>query len=124
MDMQNVSHFNYKQRYILAVIDQFSRFAWCETIPNKTSSSVIKAFEKIFAKTKRRPLNIISDQGKEFVSKQVKKFLRDHSIHFYTANDPATKASMCERFIRSIKSLIYKYFTYNNTKKYVNVLLL
>lgn len=122
MDMQNITRFNYKQRYILAVIDQFSRFAWCIPITNKTSTSVIKAFEKLFKKTKRRPLNILSDQGKEFVSKHVKKFLSDHSINFYTANDPATKASMCERFIRSIKSLIYKYFTNKNTKKYVDVL--
>lgn len=52
----------------------------------------------------------------------MKKFLAEHSINFYTANDPATKASICERFIRSIKSIIYKYFTYKNTKRYTNVI--
>lgn len=122
MDMQNIARYNYKKRYILAVIDNFSRFAWCVPIKDKTGLSVIAAFEKIFKNTSRRPLNIISDQGKEFVSKNVKAFFKKNSINFYTANDPATKASICERFIRSIKSLIYKYFTHKNTKKYLNVL--
>lgn len=48
--------------------------------------------------------------------------INQHSINFYTANDPATKASICERFIRTIKSLMYKYFTYTNTKKYLDIL--
>lgn len=122
MDMQNVSGYNYKQRYILAVIDNFSRFAWCIPMKDKTADSVLKAFGKLFKKTKRRPLNIVSDQGKEFISKRSKTFLQKHSINFYTANDPATKASICERFIRSIKSIIYRFFTHYNTKRYVKVL--
>lgn len=121
MDMQNIARYNYKQRYILAVIDNFSRFAWCVAIKNKTVDTVVKAFEKLFKKTERRPLHVVADQGKEF-SKRFKLFLQKHSINFYTANDPATKASICERFIRSIKSIIYRYFTHKNTQKYVNVL--
>lgn len=122
MDMQNISRFNYKQRYILAVIDNFSRYAWCVPMKDKKSDTVLKSFQKNFKKTKRRPLNILSDQGKEFVSRQFKTFLEKNSINFYTANDPATKASICERFIRTVKTLIYKYLTFKNTNKYVDVL--
>lgn len=121
-DMQNISTYNYKKRYILAIIDNFSRYAWCVPIKDKTSESVINAFETVFKKTKRRPLNILSDRGREFVNTKFTSFLKNHSINFYTANDPATKASVCERFIRSIKSIIYKYFTFQNTKKYIDVL--
>lgn len=121
-DMQNISSANYKSRYILAIIDHFSRYAWCVPIKAKTSENVVKAFETVFKKTERRPLHILSDQGREFVSKKFIDFLKKHSIKFYTANDPATKASICERFIRSIKSLIYKYFTFKNTKRYIDVL--
>lgn len=122
MDMQNISNFNRKHKYILAVIDTFSKFAWCVPITTKTTDNVIKAFEKIFKGTKRRPINICSDRGREFVSNKFKSFLKKHSINFYTANDPATKASVCERFIRTIKSLMYKYFTHAKTKKYLDVL--
>lgn len=120
-DMQNISKYN-KNRYILAIVDNFSRYAWCVPIKNKTSNCVIKGFESVFNKTKRRPLNILSDRGREFVSKKFIDFLKEHKIHFYTANDPATKASVCERFIRSIKSLMYRYFTHKKTKKYIDVL--
>lgn len=121
-DMQNISRYNNQKRYILAIIDNFSRYAWCIPIKNKTSESVVNAFETLFKKTKRRPLNVMSDRGREFVSKKFIEFLKKHSINFYTANDPATKACVCERFIRTIKSIIYKYFTFKNSKKYVDVL--
>lgn len=121
-DMQNISTHNNGNRYILAIIDHFSRYAWCVPIKNKTSESVIKAFQTLFKKTKRRPLHILSDRGREFVNKKFMSFLEKHSIKFYTANDVATKASLCERFIRSCKSLIYRYFTFKKTKKYVDVL--
>lgn len=52
-DMQNILTHNYPNRYILAIIDHFSRYAWCVPIKNKTSESVIKAFETLFKKTKR-----------------------------------------------------------------------
>lgn len=121
-DMQNISTHNSRNRYILAIVDHFSRYAWCVPIKNKTSESVIEAFQTVFKKTKRRPLHVLSDRGREFVNRKFLEFLRKHSINFYTANDTATKASVCERFIRSIKTLIYKYFTFKNTKKYVDVL--
>lgn len=122
MDMQNISNYNRRNKYILAVIDVFSKYGWCVPITNKTSENVIKAFEKIFKNTKRRPTNICSDRGREFVNNKFKTFLSGYSINFYTANDPATKASVCERFIRTIKSLMYKYFTYFKTKKYIDVI--
>lgn len=120
-DMQNIFGFN-RYRYILAIVENFSRYAWCVPIKNKTSEHVINAFESVFRKTTRRPLNILSDRGREFENKKFISYLREHSIHFYTANDPATKASLCERFIRSIKSIIYRYFTHKKTKKFVDVL--
>lgn len=122
MDMQNISNHNRRNKYILAIIDVFSKYAWCVPITNKTSDSVIKAFKKIFKKTKRRPSNICSDRGREFVNNKFKTFLKGYSINFYTADDPATKASVCERFIRTIKSFMYKYFTESNTKKYIDVI--
>lgn len=122
MDMNNISRYNKNFRYILAVIDSFSKFGWCVPIKTKTSVNVIEAFNKIFKKTHRKPLNICSDQGREFVSNKFKKYLKERSINFYTINDPATKASICERFIRTIKSLMYKYFTHAHTKKYIDVI--
>lgn len=77
-DTQNISRYNNQKRYILAIIDNFSRYAWCIPIKNKTSESVVNAFATLFKKTKRRPLNVMSDRGREFVSKKFIEFLRKH----------------------------------------------
>lgn len=57
IDMQKFSRANAGNRFILAVIDCFSKFAWC--IPGcKTPSEIIKGFDKIFESTPRRALKI------------------------------------------------------------------
>lgn len=122
IDLQKFSWHNKGYRYIVAVIDCFSKFAWCVPIKKKTSDEIIRAFRLIFAKTARRPVNLQSDKGREFTNKNFRDFLDQHSINFFTANDPATKASICERFIKTIKVLMFKYFTHKNTQVYYDVL--
>lgn len=122
IDMQKYSRNNKGHKYILAVIDCFSKFAWCVPIKQKTPAEIIRGFNEIFSSTKRRPIKIQSDKGREFVNKHVKCYFKEKDIQFFTTHDPATKAAICERFIRTIKSLIYKYFTYTKSNKYVEVL--
>lgn len=122
IDMQKYSRINKGNKYILAVIDCFSKFAWCITIKRKTPAEIIRGFDEIFSSTTRRPIKIQSDKGREFVNKHVKLYFADKDIQFFTTRDPATKAAICERFIRTIKNLIYKYFTYSKSNKYVDVI--
>lgn len=122
IDMQKYSRTNKGHKYILAVIDCFSKFAWCIPIKRKTPAEIIRGFDEIFSLTERRPIKIQSDKGREFVNKQVKRYFVDKDITFFTTHDPATKAAICERFIRTIKSLIYKYFTYVKSNRYIDVL--
>lgn len=122
IDMQKYSRNNKGFKYILAVIDCFSKFAWCIPIKRKTPAEIIRGFDEIFSSTNRRPVKIQSDKGREFVNKHVKYYFSDKDIQFFTTLDPATKAAICERFIRTIKGLIYKYFTFSKANKYVEVL--
>lgn len=122
IDVQKLSRNNKGNKYIIAVIDCFSRFAWCIPIKNKTPSEIIRAFDIIFTLTTRRPVKIQSDKGREFDNKCVKKYLSEKSIGFQTTRDPATKAAMCERFIRTIKGIMYKYFTHTKSTKYIDVI--
>lgn len=122
IDIQKLSRNNKGNKYIMAVIDCFSRFAWCVPIKNKTPSEIIRAFDIIFKRTTRRPVKIQSDKGREFDNKCVKKYLTEKSIGFQTTRDPATKAAMCERFIRTIKGLMYKYFTHTRSTNYIDVI--
>lgn len=122
IDMQHISRKNSGFKYILAVIDCFSKFAWCIPIKRKTPTEVITAVKKLFLSTKRRPVCIQSDKGREFDNKAFKSYLAHSDIIYKTTKDPVTKAAICERFIRTIKSIIYKYFTISDSNKYVDVL--
>ena len=48
--------------------------------------------------------------------------LRRHGIHFYTSENEDLKASVVERFNRTLKSKMYRYFTYANTRRYQDML--
>lgn len=52
----------------------------------------------------------------------LKNFFMLNDILFFTTRDPTTKAAICKRFIRTIKGIIFKYFTFSNSTKYINVL--
>ena len=99
----------------------FSKHAWVEPIKNKTGQVVTAAFEKIL-KQGRTPINLQSDDGKEFFNKTFKGLLTRKGIHqFSTSGD--TKASVVERFNRTLKQRLYRYFTVKNTLSFVPVLL-
>lgn len=76
----------------------------------------------IFSKCPYKPRNLHTDKGREFVNKAFQDFLSHNGISFYKASDPTTKAAICERYIRTIKSLIYKYFTYTGSDRYYDIL--
>lgn len=122
IDVQSISRKNRGFKFILAVIDCFSKYAWCLPIKRKTPKEIIGAFSTLFSLTERRPRVIQSDKGREFNNTALKKFLTQLDISYNTTRDPVTKAAICERFIRTIKGIIYKYFTYINDSKYVDVL--
>ena len=91
-----------------------------EPIKNKTGQAVTAAFEKIL-KQGRTPINLQSDDGKEFFNKTFKGLLTRKGIHqFSTSGD--TKASVVERFNRTLKQRLYRYFTVKNTLSFVPVL--
>ena len=69
----------------------------------------------------RRPRILQTDQGKEFYNRPFQQVLKKHHIHhFLTYGD--TKASVIERFNRTLKERLYRYLTAANTLKFVYVL--
>ncbi|KAJ8019438.1 hypothetical protein HOLleu_41036 [Holothuria leucospilota] len=123
-DLVDVSAFakqNKGYRYILTCIDILSKFAWARALKDKTSRSVIGAFRSILKEQNRKPQTLYTDKGKEFLNQPFQTFLRDKNIHFFTTNNE-TKASVVERFNRTLKTKMWRYFTANGTRRYVDVL--
>ena len=101
-------------------IDVLSKYAWVVPLKNKTGKLRIDAFETIFAERKLGKLQ--TDKGTEFINKPFKKYLDDLNVlHFTTENDDI-KACIVERFNRSLKNKMWRYFTKNFTHRYLDVL--
>lgn len=121
VELKGLSKANKDFTYILTVIDVLSKFAWVIPLKNKQGSSIVNAFENIFKNSKRRPIQIRTDKGGEFVNTIFQNFLKKEKIHFFTSNNE-TKAAVVERFNRTLKERMWKYFTLKNTRRYIDVL--
>ena len=97
-----------------------SKYAWVEPLKTKSGENLVKAFEEILKKG-RKPEKLHSDKGTEFTNKVFQTFLKKKRIAFFTTYNE-TKASIVERFNRTLKGKMWKYFTANNTLKYIDVL--
>ena len=119
VDMQVFSFFNKGFKYILTVIDVFSKYAWAVPIKDKSAASVTKAFEKIISD--RIPKKLWVDEGKEFYNATFKKLLDKHKIDMYSTFNEE-KAVVIERFNRTLKYIMWNYFTAKNTRFYLDAL--
>ena len=120
MDMSSLAKYNNHYRYILLLIDIFSRFVWAVPLKNKSAIEVVKGLKRLFD-TGRKPKLLRTDRGREFVNKAVKDFLNLHNVKFFTSHNE-TKANFSERAIKTVKGKLFKYLYANQTFKYYKVL--
>ena len=106
--------------FLLCAIDVLSKYAWVVPLKQKTGKEMIRGLKQIFKEDNRRPVRIQSDQGKEFTNKEFLNAFKD--IHFFTTRNTDTKASIVERFQRTLKARMWRYFTRNKTRRYVDIL--
>ena len=122
IEVGTIARYNRGYRYLLTVVDVLSKYAWVEPVKSKTGKDVTAAFKKILKHSDRRqPLKLQTDNSKEFYNKTFEALMTRKGIHhFSTSGD--TKASVVERFNRTLKKRMYRYFTVKNTLKYLPVL--
>ena len=64
--MQLTSKLNKAFRFLLCVIDVFSKYAWVVPLKDEKSISIVNAFQKILKESDRKPNKIWVDKGSEF----------------------------------------------------------
>lgn len=103
-DFSQYSRQNRGYKFILVVLDVFSRYAWARPLKNKTGVQVTQAFEDIF-KDGNKPIKLWTDRGTEFLNTNMSRMLETNGIELYsTYNEP--KAMIAERFIRTLRKKI------------------
>ena len=109
-DMQLLSKFNKGIKYLLCVIDLFSKYAFVVPLNDKKGISIANAFQIILNKSKRKSNKIWVDKGSAFYNASFKKWLQDNNIIMHSTKNEG-KSVVAERFIRTLKGKIYKYMT-------------
>ena len=102
-EMQPYANQNDGYRYILCVIDVFSRKAWAQGIKSKRAPDVQAAFDVIFNDVNIIPVAIQTDQGSEFESAAMRAYFQARGIKQYSVKSQF-KASVVERFNRTLKT--------------------
>ena len=92
-------------RYVLVIIDNFSKYGWTVPLKNKNAQTIKDSFENILITSKRQPNLIESDRGKEFYNNIFQSFLNKNSIKLYSRNS-SYGAVFAERFNKSIRDLL------------------
>ena len=87
VDMQLISKLNKGFRFLLCVIDSFSKYAWVVPLKDKKGMTIDNAFQKILDNSKRQPNKIWVDKGSEFYNRSVKSWLQDNDIVMYSTHN-------------------------------------
>ena len=122
-DLVDDKHFALQRflQFLQTIIDCLSKVAWVVPLLTKSADRVTDVFEKVLTSAPKCTM-LQTDRGKEFLNEKFQSMLRRHNIHFYTSDNYDIKAAVVERFNRMLKTKMYKYFTFKNTLRYIDVL--
>ena len=120
-DMQLLSRYNREYRFLLCVIDIYSKYARVIPLKDKKGIRIVNAFQKIIDDSKRRPNRIWVDKGSKCYNNSFKKWIKENDINMYLANNEGISV-IAERFIRTLKTKIYKYMTSISKNAYIDKL--
>ncbi|KAL6417433.1 hypothetical protein ACFW04_011219 [Cataglyphis niger] len=121
VEMRPYARLNKGHNYILTVIDALSKYAWAVPLKSKSANEITRALSKITRNSKRCPKNLQTDKGKKFYNTEMRKFAKEHGVNHYSTYS-VMKASIVERFNRTLKNSMWKYFTLNGTYKWIGEL--
>ena len=119
--MQLICKFNKGFRFLLCVIDIYSKYAWVVPLKGKKGVSIVNSFQSILNKSNRKPCKIWVHKGSEFYNRSMKSRLEKNDIEMHSTHNEG-KFVVAERFIRIIKNKIYKHMTSISSNVYIDKL--
>lgn len=120
-DFTSISKENDGFKFLLVVIDVFSKAVEVEPLRDKSGKTTAVALKKIL---KRMGPCVVfrTDNGKEFHNQDVKKLLTEENIKHVGTDNEEIKCACVERTIRTLKQKTYKYFTHFGKQRYIDVI--
>lgn len=121
IEMKPYSKVNKGFKYILTVINCFTKVADAMPLRDKSGKSVAEAMDTIIRRDKNTMKHLQTDDGTEYFNKTFKELMNKNNINHYSTNSE-TKASIVERFNRTIKGAIYKEFSNRGTYVWIDII--
>lgn len=113
---------NKGHKYVLLVINCFSKYVWVMPLKSKMGAEVSSAFENILESMRGSvPKNLQVDAGKEFWNKHFQNLCEKYGINLYSTYT-TFKASIAERVIRTLKNMLYKEFSMRGEYRWIDIL--
>ena len=120
-DIQPMNKYNKRFRFLLCVIDIFSKYAENVHLKNRKCTTITNAFQKILGECNLKHKKIWVDKDSESYNRSIKSWFQDNATEMpSTLNDE--KSAVAENVVRNIKNKIYKCMTSISKKLYINKL--
>ena len=98
-----ISKFNKGFRFLLCVIDIYSKYTWVIPSKDKKGITITNAFQRILDKANRKPNKIRVVKGNEFYNRSMKSFLQNNDIKMHSTRNEG-KSVITERLIRTSRN--------------------
>lgn len=121
VDMQSMAGSNRNHKYLLTVINAFSKFGYGEPVKSKSGPDVTRAMEKILKTSAKPPKNLHVDRGKEFYNQHFLDLMKKYNINMYSTFS-SMKATMVERYNRTLRTKMQKKFSLRGSKRWLDIL--
>jgi len=120
VDLTIIVRYNDGYRFLLTATDVFTKMAWVIPLKTKSGREVASAFDRIL---KDRRFNMLqTDKGTDFMNVHFRRLMSEYTVHHYMSENEDLKASVVERFNRTLKEHMFRYFSAHQTRRYLNVL--
>ena len=122
VDLSSVKKQNKGYKFLLTVIDSFSKVGYARPLKQKNGAALVKAFKEIIQESQEQPHTLLTDKGTEFLNQTFQNYLKSIKIKHVTSQNAAIKGAIVERWNRTLKNKLFRYFTYANTRQYLKIL--
>lgn len=121
-DDRTILQHNYGNKYLLVLIDWFSKFLWVRPLKNKSANNVARITEEVINIMPRVPESIQSDNGTEFRG-EFSTMLRHYNIkQIYSRPYTPTSQGLVERVNQTLKRRLAVVLAERGDKNWVDIL--
>ena len=120
IDLVSLAKHNDNYKYILIIIDVFSKFIFAKPLKTKSAKEVTENIKNIINESARKPIYFLNDRGKEYENTTLKNYFKQIGVKHILPSNDISKASVAERVIRSYKTILFKYLTSTLSYRYID----